>query len=410
MPPASTLKVVTALYALDKLDPTHQFATRIFATGPVKDGRLEGDLVLAGGGDPTLDTDRLADLAIAVREAGISEVTGRLLVWANALPTGERIDDDQPEHVSYNPSFSGINLNFNRVHFEWKRQQDDQYGITMQARALRFRPSTSVSQMAIVDAKSPVFDYRRGQNRDRWYVARRALGQEGARWLPVRFPALYAGDVFRTLARSNGIVLPAPVLVDSLPRGQEVARVEGPILVEVLRSMLKYSTNLTAEISGLSASATYGPGLASLEQSAGRMAGWSRTHFGTMGVRFEDHSGLGYDSAMSAEDMVRILAANRQIRPFLKTVNLTLNKGRPAPKGVEVHAKTGTLNYVSSLAGFVTPSGGRPLCFAIFGADTERRDAIPREARERPPGSRGWARRSRQLQKELIRGWVERYT
>jgi D-alanyl-D-alanine carboxypeptidase/D-alanyl-D-alanine-endopeptidase (penicillin-binding protein 4) len=113
---------------------------------------------------------------------------------------------------------------------------------------------------------------------------------------------------------------------------------------------------------------------------------------------------------MSAEDMVQILAANRQIRPFLKTFNLTLNKGRPAPKGVDVHAKTGTLNYVSSLAGFITPKTGRPLCFAIFGADTERRDAIPKEARHRPPGARGWARRSRQLQKELIRGWVEQYT
>ena len=410
MPPASTLKVITALYAMDKLGPTHQFATRAFTTGPVVNGKLEGDLVLVGGGDPTLDTDRLADLAKAVREAGISEVTGRLLVWSNALPSGDRIDADQPEHVSYNPSYSGINLNFNRVHFEWKRKQDKQYDITMQARALRFRPATNVSQMAIVEKSTPVFDYRRAPGRDRWFVARKALGKEGARWLPVRFPALYAGDVFRTLARSNGIVLPAPELVDDLPRGDELTRVEGPILVEVLRSMLKYSTNLTAEISGLSASRTYGPGLASLDVSAGRMAGWARSNYGTMGVRFRDHSGLGYGSEMSANDMVRILAANRQIRPFLKTVNLTLNKGRPAPKGVEVHAKTGTLNYVSSLAGFVTSPNGRPLSFAIFTADTARRDAIPPEARERPPGSRTWARRSRQLQKELIRGWVSRFT
>lgn len=410
MPPASTLKVVTALYAMEKLGPTHQFNTRVFATGPVVDGKLDGDLVLMGGGDPTLDTDRLADLAKAVREAGIVEVSGRLLVWADALPTGDRIDSDQPEHVSYNPSYSGINLNFNRVHFEWKRRQDKNYDITMQARALRFRPSTNVAQMAIVEKSTPVFDYRRAPGRDRWFVARTALGKDGARWLPVRFPALYAGDVFRTLARSNGIVLPAPELVGGLPSGDELARVEGPILVEVLRSMLKYSTNLTAEISGLAASRSYGPGLSSLEVSAGRMAGWARSRFGTMGVRFRDHSGLGYGSEMSPSDMTQILAANRQIRPFLKTVNLTLNKGLPAPKGVEVHAKTGTLNFVSSLAGFVTSTTGRPLCFAIFGADTERRDAIPPEARERPTGARTYSRRSRQLQKELIRGWVARFT
>ena len=410
LPPASTLKVVTALYALERLGPTYQFATRVLAAGPVKHGRLDGDLVLVGGGDPTLDTDRLADLAKAVREAGITEVTGRLLVWANGLPSGDRIDGFQPEHVSYNPAFSGINLNYNRVHFEWKRGQDQQYDITMQARAARFRPATSVSQMAIVDKSTPVFDYRRAPGLDRWFVARKALGKKGARWLPVRFPALYAGDVFRTLARTNGIVLPAAEVVTELPEGQELARVEGPILAEVLRGMLKYSTNLTAEISGMSASAASGGSLTSLSASGTMMSAWAQESFGAAGVEFLDHSGLGYGSSISPDNMVRILAANRQIWPLLKKVNLSLDKKRPAPKGVEVHAKTGTLNFVSALAGFVTPANGRPLCFAIFCADTERRDAIPPQARERPPGAKGWSRRSRQLQKELIRGWASRYS
>lgn len=410
LPPASTLKVVTALYALDRLGPTYQFSTRVIATGPVTKGRLEGDLVLVGGGDPTLDTDRLADLAKAVREAGITEVTGRLLVWSHGLPSGDRIDDDQPDHVSYNPAFSGINLNYNRVHFEWKRRQDQEYDITMHARSARFSPSTSVSQMAIVDKSSPIFDYRRAPGLDRWFVARKALGQNGARWLPVRFPALYAGDVFRTLARTNGIVLPAAVVVDDLPEGQELARVEGPILAEVLRGMLKYSTNLTAEISGLSASLANGGPLTSLSASGFRMGAWAQAQFDAAGVQFRDHSGLGYGSSISPANMVRILSANRQIWPLLKKVNLSLDKKRPAPSGIEVHAKTGTLNFVSALAGFVTPANGRPLCFAIFCADTERRDAIPPEARERPPGAKAWSRRARQLQKELIRGWATRYT
>lgn len=410
LPPASTLKVVTALYALDRLGPTHRFATRVLTIGPVINGRVEGDLVLAGGGDPTLDTDRLADLAKAVREAGITEVTGRLLVWADGLPRGEAIDGDQPDHVSYNPSYSGINLNFNRVHFEWKRARDDKYEITMQARARRFRPATSVAQMAVVDVKAPVFAYRSAPGRDRWFVARRALGKNGARWLPVRFPGLYAGDVFRTLARSNGLVLPPAELLETEPDGAELARVEGPILAEVLRGMLKFSTNLTAEVSGLSASLANAGALSSLRVSGALMAAWARANFGADGARFRDHSGLGYNSSISPNDMVKILAANRQIWPLLKTVNLAIDKKRPAPDAVEVHAKTGTLNFVSALAGFITPENGRVLCFAIFGADTARRDAIPSEARENPPGARGWARRSRQLQKELIRGWEQRLT
>ena len=405
LPPASTLKSVTALYALERLGPEYRFKTRVLAAGPIRNGRLEGDLVLAGGGDPTLDTDTLAELAVRLREAGLREVTGAFKVYANALPRGDRIDADQPEHVAYNPSFGGLNLNFNRVHFEWKKKQDN-YEITMQARALRFRPSTSVSSMSIVDRQSPVFDHWSGEARDNWSVARRALGKEGARWLPVRFPALYAADVFRTLARSNGIVLRPAEFMEVAPEGVVLAEIESDTLLSILDGMMEYSTNLTAEIAGLTASTMQGP-VDTLRHSAERMAAFARSK-GAAQVAFADHSGLNAESAIAPEDMVRILGAGTAVRPLMKPVNLSLDKDRPAPKEVAVFAKTGTLNFVSSLAGYIaTPK--RSLTFAIFGADTARRDAIPMEERERPDGGRAYSRRSRQLQKELIRDWAARY-
>ena len=410
MPPASTLKSVTAIYALERLGADHVFSTRLIATGPISGGKLEGDLVLAGGGDPTLDTDRLADLGIALREAGVNEVRGRFLVWGSALPRGDRIDDEQPEHVGYNPAYCGLNLNFNRVHFEWK-PRDDTFDITMQARGVRFQPSTQVARMAIVDRDSPVFEYRRGIGIDKWTVARWALGKnDGARWLPVRFPALYAGDVFRTLARSNGVLLKAPEIVADLPEGTIVARADSPPLADMLAGMMKYSTNLTAEAAGLAASMANGVPVAGLVGSGSRMAGWAETHFGVRGVAFRDHSGLGYKSEISALAMAEILRRNPAVAGLMKPVRIP-DPGRSAGAamdGVEVVGKTGTLNFVSTLTGFLTMPSGRKAVYAIFTADTVRRDAIPPEQRERPRGARGWAQRSRGLQKALLAEWAGR--
>ena len=409
LPPASTLKVVTALYALDRLGPTHRFETRVLASAPITNGRIDGDLILAGGGDPTMDTDRLAELAKALREAGVTEVTGRFLLWPGALPRGKWIDDDQPDHVAYNPSYGGLNLNFNRVHFKWVKEGRD-FQVTMQARSRNFSPATSIAQMALIDRKSPIFEYKDWGRRDQWSVAEWALGKkDGARWLPVRYPALYCGDVFRTLARANGIVLKPGALIDALPEAAALVSVESEPLVPMMQGMLKYSTNLTAEALGMAASQS-AQDVGGLVASGHEMSAWSTQKFGAVGTMFKDHSGLGYGSAITPDGMVRILAANASVAPLLTRVKLSFDKGTPEPKDVVVNAKTGTLNFVSSLAGYITKEGRRPLAFTIFTADTARRDAIPPAERENPPGARSWARRSRRLQKQLILDWTKRLT
>ena len=75
-------------------------------------------MILAGGGDPVLNTDALGDMARRLKAAGIREISGKFLVYGGALPNVAEIDKSQPDHVSYNPAISGINLNYNRVHFE----------------------------------------------------------------------------------------------------------------------------------------------------------------------------------------------------------------------------------------------------------------------------------------------------
>ena len=78
--PASTIKLITTLAALEELGPDYEWETRVYVTGPVRAGRLDGDLVLVGSGDP-LPGGRAALAALAaVRARGLETVAGRLVI------------------------------------------------------------------------------------------------------------------------------------------------------------------------------------------------------------------------------------------------------------------------------------------------------------------------------------------
>ena len=409
IPPASVAKAVTALYALDVLGPAHRFTTRLVAAGPVSGGILKGDLILLGGGDPTLDTNGLAAMAKALKQKGIREVRGAFKVAEGALPYVKSIDSDQPDHVGYSPAVSGIALNYNRVHFEWKRA-GGAYGVTMDARSDWLRPEVYVTKMQIVNRSLPVYTYKDGGRSDNWTVAKGALGNGGARWLPVRKPALYAGDVFQTLARSHGIVLKNPEVVKRAPQGTVLVAYQSDDLRTILRAMLRYSTNITAEMVGLSATATRtGRVPNSLKASASEMNSWAGTALGTKDMRLVDHSGLGGDSNVTANDMVQALVkvhGSAALRPILKPVAMRDEKRRVLKNHpIKVDAKTGTLNFVSGLGGYMTTGDGRVLAFAIFAADEATRSRLSKANRESPQGVRSWNTRAKIMQQRLIDRW-----
>jgi D-alanyl-D-alanine carboxypeptidase/D-alanyl-D-alanine-endopeptidase (penicillin-binding protein 4) len=403
-PPASVTKAVTAMYALGSLGEGHRFRTRLVATGPVAGGVLKGDLVLVGGGDPTLNTDDLFEMAGRLKTAGIREVRGKLKVTAGGFPSIGRIDGEQPDHVGYNPAVSGLNLNFNRVYLEWKRSSAG-YQIVMDARTVGLRPAVGFARTTIADRAAPVFKYSSANGRDNWSVARGALGKNGGRWLPVRRPEVYAGDVFQTVARSHGIVLAFPQKVTSVPKGTVIVEHLSEDLGRICRDMLKFSTNLTAEVLGLSTS-----GAGSLSSSGSKMTGWVKSQHGLNKAKFVDHSGLGDRSRVSASEMVKALVGsgpNGSLRPLLKEVAVRDDKGRPIQNGpIKVVAKTGTLNFVSALAGFIRTPDGRDLVFAIFASDVNRRKALKKAERERPRGAKTYNGRAKRLQQELIKRWA----
>lgn len=412
LPPASVTKSLTALYGLRALGPSYAFRTQVAVSGPVQDGRVRGDLYLIGGGDPHLDTDGLADLAKAVVAAGIHGVTGRAYVVAGALPYHRSIDPEQPEYVGYNPAISGMNLNFNRVHFEWKPVSQG-YSMRMSARAERHDPEVRSVEMRIIDRAAPLFDYRRAEGRDLWSVSAAALGKGGSRWLPVRTPEIYAAEVFRAVAAGVNLRLPDLVPVAAAQPGLSVvAESRSAEMAALLRSMLRYSTNLTAEVVGLRAHQALGGTPGNVSQSAEAMGAWLKSTHGLGRARFLNHSGLTDETRISAAEMVQVLdiAAGGQLPDLLREIPLADENGKRLPESAgRVLAKTGTLNFARGLAGYINGRNGRRLAFAIFSADLAKRADLESKTAESPRGGKRWTGVARAQEMALLRRWSELY-
>jgi D-alanyl-D-alanine carboxypeptidase/D-alanyl-D-alanine-endopeptidase (penicillin-binding protein 4) len=390
MPPASVMKAVTALYALDRLGPAHRFRTRVLRAGDM--------LILAGGGDPVLSTDDLARLAKELVATG-QTTPKRFAVWGGALPGIEEIAPEQADYLAYNPALSGMILNFNRVHLGWRRA-NGALQMSLEARAAAHSPRAYSITAAATD-QNDLFAYRDEGEREAWTVSRAAVARPGSRWLPVRKPELYAGDVFQTLCRAEGLPLPAPEIIATLPAAEEVAALASPPLSVILRDMLYFSTNLTAEVVGLHASGARTPSASALDMQA-----WVKSRVPGQNFELHDHSGLSAASRITPRGMATLLAGPglaSQLPGLLKTKPLAEDLGQDSGVGSRVMAKTGTLNFVSNLAGYLQTTDGQHRAFAIFCSDPPRHAATT--GQELPAGVQSWTHRAKLLQQDLLRMW-----
>ncbi|MEL6476912.1 MAG: D-alanyl-D-alanine carboxypeptidase/D-alanyl-D-alanine-endopeptidase [Pseudomonadota bacterium] len=403
--PASVAKLPTALFAMDKLGGGHRFETTLEITGEVRGEGLAGNVVLKGAGDPELDSDALVPLVLALKELGIREVSGAFLVDDSAILAFPEIDPAQPAEAPYNPGLSGLNLNFNRARLRWGKS-----GIDVLAWAERLRtPANSLKVVAAAAEDARLFSHRFQGNRELWQMSRRALRRPGERWLPVKAPALYAGETFRHLAQTYGIALPGPQRA-ATQGARVIARHRSRPLAAMLRDMLRFSTNITAEAVGAAAS-----GAGSAADSAGQMNAWAAGEAGFAsgdpGFAFVNHSGLSTQSRVSPQRMVALLqalarrsggtharlpgaAAGLLKRHNVASEDLPLDYDR-----LEVVSKTGTMNFIRGLAGYVATPGGRRLAFAVFSNDLPRRgfgEGLDRR----------WMGRARGFERALIRNWV----
>lgn len=418
--PASVTKSATAFAALSLLPHDARFETWLVVDGGVVKGTLNGDLHLVGSGDPSLDTADLAVLAKSLRSAGIRKVAGAFVYHDSALPRVPMLNGAQPWQAGYNPALGGLNLNFNRALMKW-RGKGAKFLLegfahadkkTVEAGSVRF----------IASENAPDFRHRLGAEGEMWTVPRSIMRKPGQRWMPVRDPGRYAAATFRILAAEIGVVLPPAIAGDAPPPpGARLASHRSDVLYALLTRMMKYSTNLTAEVMGAKAALRVGARPESIEQATASVSDWMRgrgavfTSGEDAGLRFVNHSGLSTASRVTPRQMATILRAGveRYGGAFeaLHTSGKVERDGEAVKRAHMMHSKTGTMHFVRCLAGTLEIEG-RPHVFAIMSADEERRAATDAAFtpfdESRPRGARRWLNRALAFERDLLAGWVER--
>lgn len=327
--PASTTKVFTAAAALKALGPERRLTTRIVTQAPPGNGVLDGDLVVVGGGDPTLTNDptpesypkpaTLASLARLVRKAGVRRVTGDLVVDATLFDGPGLAPGWKPAYVTEG-SVSPIRafmVDGGRVRID----DDDRNAEPDLAGAVKLRN-------ALRDAGIKVGD-----------GLRRGAAPPQARTLATVESPPVAALVERMLARSDN------ELAESLARHVAIARGSSADFAGVATALPATIRDLGADPPDL----RDGSGLSRLN-------------------RVTPAQLVGVLSVAVREARLGAVLTGLPVAAFTGTLATRYDTAPSSGAAGRVRAKTGSLDNVATLAGVVETRSGRLLVFA-FTAD-----------------------------------------
>ncbi|MBI3694374.1 MAG: D-alanyl-D-alanine carboxypeptidase/D-alanyl-D-alanine-endopeptidase [Acidobacteria bacterium] len=400
--PASNAKLFSTALALVRLGPEHRFLTRLAATAPPDaEGRIAGELVLAGGGDPNFSSrvlpyekqtafganrlEPIEELAAQAAAAGVREISGDI-VGDDAFYPWERYPDGWSYHDILGQDGAPVTaLVFND-----------------NVAALRIRPGHAPGEPASVSVDPPV-PYFRIDSRIRTVAAAprpigvdRGFDEQSLRlWgeiaaggagraevVAIADPALFAAQALRdALARRSITVLGRAVSRHAFP-GEPAAEYPWTLascssmsLIEVLRVINKTSQNLHAELV-LRAAARERRGAGSIEAALAELKEFlHEAGAGDSDFFLRDGSGLSRKDLVTPSALVAVLAymwrsAHREL--WLETLPVAGSdgtlRGRFLKTDVAEHlqAKTGSLSHVVALSGYLEPPSGRHLAFSIL--------------------------------------------
>ncbi|MEO8838079.1 MAG: D-alanyl-D-alanine carboxypeptidase/D-alanyl-D-alanine-endopeptidase, partial [Herbaspirillum sp.] len=380
--PASTMKLVTTDAALELLGPTFFWKTTVYADGAQAGDVLQGNLIIKGSGDPKLVLENFWLFLRQIRAAGIRDIRGDV-VLDRSIFEGHSYDvtafDGEPLRP-YNVSPDALLLNYKTLGF-------------------RFVPDpTSGAVQVTVDPPLMGFSVRTPQlgsgNCDDWrarlqpQISANGAGFSGTypascgdkTWLlnPYQLSAdSYFDLLFRQMWRELGGSLSGQVRDGTVPTGaRTVTEWQSTTLPEIIRDINKYSNNVMARqvLLTLASDIMKLPGTP--ERGARAVSTWlSNKGIDSTGLVIENGSGLSRNERITPRTMGRMLVAafDSPLMPeFVSSLPLVGFDGtmrhRLTTRSVagNAHIKTGSLQDVKAVAGYVLAASGKRYVVVCF--------------------------------------------
>jgi len=373
--PASVLKVLASVVALERLGPNYRFETEFVGRG-VTDGRVQ-ELYVIGGGDPNL---RIEDIWVIVRKLkrlGIREISEIVLDTSGFTTLVAR-----EGQRAYEAGSSALSFNFNSLFVEVCPTKPGQHahvgvepwetGVVLEGKIKTIR---GAGRKYGIDELPHSGDSLKGLR----YKLRGTIGAAGGCdkvYRSVPNPPLYFGAVFKEQLRYIGIHVTGAVKIGHYSgTGVRLYQHKSKALSLIVEDLNHFSSNYIGE-QLLFAIGTRADGKKSRVEGLRHLnaylqgLGYSSEEF-----NLEDGSGLSHLNRISARIITHILMEARAREKisveFEKSLSVSQQNGtlkeRTFGSGrVFVRGKTGTLNGVRALAGFMVSKSGSKLAFAII--------------------------------------------
>ena len=378
MQPASTMKLVTTVVALDRLGPNLRGRTELLADGKRDGDTLQGDLYLRGGADPDLDWAALWQMLSELRESGVRRIEGGLVVDRHLfrparMDVGVPPFDEAPE-FQYNVIPDALALNGNLLGYVLS--SDDQ---SVKVRVTpAWAPVDVTSRLSLNDKACKDWG-------DEWRLP--TVSRQGERWsveLQGAYPrncitraalnlidrAVVADWAVRSLWAQLGGEIAGLTREDATPASARVLVThQARPLAEVLRGMNKRSDNPLTRMVYLQLGAEKSGFERSLDASAAAVLDWFKDKgIDTAGMVLDNGSGLSRSERISPAQMAALLQAAYRgsyapeliaSLPIVGVDGTMARRLKDSPATGRARIKTGTLKNVVAIAGYAQDAGQR---------------------------------------------------